>query len=188
MNQKKPNPCLAYPTDAILLEALKKRIEQAMTCFYERNYKKLLPSLIRKGANRADAEDAFQDGVIAFLKVIYSFESRAMLDTFLHTVVNNRWKDIVRRGRRSTDLDQAPTTPAPDDPFAHLLNADVQTRIRAAIGKLDPRSQQLMDLLLFRHYSAKEAADELGITVESVHNQKSRCLKYLRKLMPDAPL
>ncbi|SOD96443.1 RNA polymerase sigma factor [Spirosoma fluviale] len=183
MPQNDTNPCANFPTDERLLPALQRRVREAIACFYQRNFKKIISSLGWKGGSRQDIEDAIQNAMIEFMAGIGQRDLRAKLDTQFYQVAKNRWIDITRKHQSYDDLNEQDSLPSADNPLAHLLDSEMQQRLRKAIAQLDPRSQQLMDLLTYQHYTPEEVAAEMGVSVDSVYNQKTRCIKYLRRLL-----
>jgi RNA polymerase sigma-70 factor, ECF subfamily len=178
------NPCAAFKTDESLFEALKKRIRYAHECLYRKGLKLMLASLTKQGGDEEDIRDAFQEGIAEFCLKIDQFDRRAAVTTILYPYVHNRWIDILRK-RKPTDplLDHVKpinATPSPED---HLISDEMQQEVRMAIQQLDPRSQELVNLLFYEERSSEEAARERGIGVASVYNQKGRILKSLAKLL-----
>jgi RNA polymerase sigma factor (sigma-70 family) len=66
------------------------------------------------------------------------------------------------------------------DPLEELLNSDLQEAVRAYLRTQAPRTNELGQLLLFEGVALEDAAKQLGITTDSVYNQKCRFIKRLR--------
>lgn len=178
------NPCATFKTDELLFDALKKRLRYAHECLYERGLKLMLASLTQKGGNEDDIRDAFQEGIAEFCLKIDAFERKAAVTTILYSFVHNKWIDLLRK-RKPTDplldhLEPMQTTLSPED---YLIDSEMQQELRTAIGTLNIRSRELVNLLFFEGLSPEDAATERGIGVNSVYNQKGRILKSLAKLL-----
>ncbi|GAB4051884.1 RNA polymerase sigma factor [Spirosoma litoris] len=173
-----------YSDDKSLLAALRKQIDGAVTYLYKHGYNYSVPRLFKKSKNWEDAEDAFQEGMIAFLKNIHNIMLYISLVIQLHTYARNKLVDGFRKKvteqkhfkRYFKEQDAV-------DPYQDQLDADMQEKLREAITWLSPESQELLNLLIIENRPPKEVAELLGHSVDYVYTQKYRCIKYLRKLL-----
>lgn len=180
----KTTPRANYSDDESLLAALRKQIDSAVAYLYRHGYNYSVPKLFKKSKNWEDSEDAFQEGIIAFLKNINSIVLYIGLLIQLHTYARNKLVDGFRKkGTEQKHLKRYFKEQDATDPYQNQLDTDMQEKIREAITWLAPESQELMTLLIVEKKSAKEVAELLGWSIDSVYNQKSRCVKYLRKLL-----
>jgi RNA polymerase sigma factor (sigma-70 family) len=190
MTPNSANPCAAYATDAQLLDALRRAIRAAQRCLYQTAQRLIIPSLHQKGIDWHDAEDAFQEAVTRFFLKLQKVDLRkGKLTTLLYTMTRNKCIDQYRKANRTIRIDDFDSGSEPtleSDPLDELLNSETQGQIQWAVEQLTPESQLLFQKLVAEGKSAEEVAEELGIGITSVHNQKSRILRKLRQLL--APL
>ena len=187
MTSTTSNPCETYSTDALLLDALRRAIRVAERCLYQQAQRLIVPSLFKNGIDWLDAEDAFQDAVTTFFLNLQTVDLRkGKLTTLLYSMTRNKCIDQYRKANRTipfSELDSLPEPVADTDPVTTLINRETQGRIQWALSQFTPESQLLFQKAVAEGKSANEVAEELGIGVTSVHNQKARILSKLRQLL-----
>ncbi|NLP84911.1 RNA polymerase subunit sigma-70 [Microbacterium sp. CFH 90308] len=153
-----------------------------------------------------DAEDAVQETLLSAWLGLAGFEGRASLRTWLYRIATNRCLNLLRAGRRVAQPADAPTPPTARgevvwlQPYPGALLDDIpddapgpeaRYESREAISLAFTRALQLLPppqraALLMRDvlgYRAAEAADLLGVTVDSLNGS----LKRARAALADAP-
>lgn len=151
----------------------------------------------RRGFAGADGEDLLQDVFVELGKSLPKFEydqERGRFRGFLKTItVRAIGKRLRRRGPApaiGTDPEMAPdeAVGAPDPEFEATWEAEWrQYHLRLAMGVLH-NEVRATDLRAFEAVTQgqrdpRAVASELGISVESVYQAKSRILKRLRELI-----
>ncbi|MEY9852793.1 RNA polymerase sigma-70 factor (TIGR02960 family) [Leifsonia sp. EB41] len=154
-----------------------------------------------------DAEDAVQDTLLSAWLGLPGFEGRSSLRTWLYRIATNRCLNVLRAGRRRPAEVDAPVArptalgevswlePYPDSLLDGLPDdapgPEAQYESREAVTLAFTRALQLLPpsqraALLLRDvlgYPAAEAADLLGVTVDSLNG----ALKRARATLADAP-
>ncbi len=151
------------------------------------------------GSDAADAEDIGQQVFLRVWKSAARYEPSAKFTTWLYTITRNLVFNEMRRrknrpvvsleaetsrdahGRGRDDTDARFEDGAAVSPDAHLLQAELQGAINAAIAEL-PETQRLA--LVLRRYedlSYEEIAEVLTLTVPAVKSLLFRARALLRE-------
>ena len=167
-----------------------------------------LPPLYRRAyrllGNKADAEDAVQDALLAAYKNMSQFRGEAQISTWLTTIVINCARMHLRKRSRhihvSLDLrigeerehSQSDTLvdhrPSPEDE-CHMAWANA--RLIESAARLSPTLRRAFHLRYLDHLSIDEAARVLRVPIGTVKAQAARArakvLKSIRGI-PHKPL
>ena len=94
---------------------------------------------------------------------------------YRHAVLSRRWVSEVRENM---------TDPRPG-PDATLLLIEQRWRLEEALGGLDERCRELLELYFFEEENAsyRELAAKFSIKEDSIGSLKTRCLRRLRQLL-----
>ena len=184
-----PAPREAAPDEALLIERLLARDEQALRLLHARYAKSLLAVVVRLVRDEALAQDVLQE---AWLKVWLNFASydagRGQLFTWLARVCSNHAVDVLRSPRyrfhcqnRSLEVAGAARVPAPATFKPEHIG------VRELAGQLKPRQREVIDLLYFGGCTQVEAAEELGIPLATVKTRARAAIQTLAVLARSGP-
>jgi RNA polymerase sigma-70 factor (ECF subfamily) len=143
-----------------------------------------------------DSEDALQDGLLLGFRNLSKFEKRAQFSTWMHSIVVNAAKTILKKQRCR------PFTSSLDEPFpdhATLTLADVicdkgeglEERyswierlqlLREILKRLPPAHRSIICLCDLEGLSVKVAAKRLGISVAATKTRHLRAMRFLHRL------
>ncbi len=150
-----------------------------------------LPSLYRCAyrllGNKADAEDAVQDALLAAHKHSNQFRGDAQISTWLMAIVINCARMQLRKRSRHKHLsldsgvgeDQeyslsdmlVDERPNPED---HCHKSDLRARMMKSAARLSPTLRRAFHLRYVDHLSVCETARVLGVSVGTVKAQTAR--------------
>ena len=159
-----------------------------------------IPSLYRRAyrllGNKADAEDAVQDALLAAFKHLNQFRGDAKLSTWLTTIVINCARMHLRKRSRyiHISLDSAigeeqkyPLSdtlvdhrPNPED---ECHNSTLNTRLMKSAARLSPTLRKTFHLRYVDHLSIGETARVLGVPIGTVKTHTARAKAELQKLV-----
>jgi RNA polymerase sigma-70 factor (ECF subfamily) len=174
------------PLEQLVDEALMQRVrsddEPAYRVLLLRHVYRAQRLAQRLLGDRAAAEDVIQDVFLQIWVRRAEWQSRdAKFTSWLYRVVYNRSLDVKRR-RREAQIDEAYDPPdGAADAVTRIYRGQVLRRLRAALSQLP--EQQYLTLFLHYHegYSAREAADALGITLQAAESLLKRGRRNLRE-------
>ena len=140
-----------------------------------------------------DASDLFQTVWIEVYSELPKLRQIGSLRAWLLTIASHQafhWKRRYVRhvDREGTDVDTVGVLASVPPDADMLAEAEREQMLREAVGRLNPRCQQMIRLLFFEQppmpYAA--VANRLGLAVGSIGFIRGRCLQRLRTLLHDA--
>ncbi len=182
-------------THASLLARLSEGADAPAWDEFHARYRDLIRGFaLRRGLQAADAEDVVQEVFLALAQALRTFEYqpekgrfRGFLKTIAIRVLGKRFaRERAGLGQTAAEhmIEAAPDESAHEDDWEvewrqhHLRTA--MERVRAEFRGSDLRAFQL---LTGGPRDARSVAAELGISVDSAYQAKSRILKRLRELV-----
>ena len=163
-----------------------------------------LPSLYRYAyrllGNRADAEDAVQDALLAALTHLSQFRGDAQLSTWLTAIVINSVRMHLRKRLRHPHISMdsqigeeyeppladtlADERPSPEDECHRSM---LHRRLMKSAAQLSPILRKTFHLRFTDHLSIRETARLLGVPTGTVKAQSARARAKLLKAMRARP-
>jgi RNA polymerase sigma-70 factor (ECF subfamily) len=131
--------------------------------------------------NWADAEDVAQEAFIRLHRHGLTFDSDAMLGSWLYRVTVNLCLDRARAARPSVEM--------PDLAFpgmsaeAGLLAEEEKRQLQDAMTKLAPKERAAIVLREIEGLSTAEVAEILGSSEVTVRSQISKAIAHLREIL-----
>jgi RNA polymerase sigma-70 factor (ECF subfamily) len=151
---------------------------------------------LRLLGNRADAEDAVQEALLAAYKHLHQSRGQSQMSTWLTTIVSNCARMQLRKRPRQIHipLDEqigeeersfiserlADTRPSPED---ECRNSELAAHLRKCTGLLSPRLRRTFQLRVVDGLSIFETAQTLGLPHGTVKVQLSRARRKLARYM-----
>jgi RNA polymerase sigma-70 factor (ECF subfamily) len=157
--------------------------EQAFALLIEPHRRALHLHCYRMLGSLHDADDALQETMLRAWKGSDSYEPRAQLGTWLHTIATNVCLTTLTRRRRkpvelTEDLDHL--QPYPDRLLDDLVTREtVELAFITAIQLLPPKQRATLILRDVLGWSAKEVAETLGDSVGAVTSALQRARRSL---------
>ncbi len=192
-----PEPTTPPVDETELVERLRAGDEEAFAEMMRAHGGRLLSTARRLMGNDADAQDAFQDGMISAFRSIDRFEGQSRLATWLHRIVVNAALMRLRSARRRREESVEDLLPsytagghlreyperwdAPAD--ALLQREEVREAVRDAIEKLPDKYRIPLLLRDIEELGTDEVARTLEITPNAVKIRIHRARLALRALI-----
>jgi RNA polymerase sigma factor (sigma-70 family) len=183
-------------SDSELMVAIcdKTQLNDAILSIY-RQYSDLVSSfLISYGASEQDADDVFQETVIAFINIVQNdkFRMEASIKTFLVSVARNIWRNEQKKRLRTDFREQRFESgrPQSEDGINEWINeSEKKKQLRDLVDKLGEPCRKLLMLFYYEGLSIKEMLNYLPYENEQVvRNKKYKCLQQLTEIMKNHPL
>jgi RNA polymerase sigma-70 factor (ECF subfamily) len=185
-------------SDIELCRLVVRRDAQAVRLITRRNNQRLYRAAWSVLKNRADAEEAVQDGYLKAFAAIGSFDGRAALSTWLTRIIVNealgRRRTAERRARLLREHDvtdltdyresvtggaERPGDAPPRTPEADMARAQIARLLERAIADLPETFRTVFVLREVEGLSVEETAEALQLPKETV---KTRALRARRRL------
>lgn len=130
-----------------------------------------------------DAEDVAQETFLRLWRQAGKWRAEARVGTWLHRVAHNLCVDRLRK-RRDDAGEEPPDLPDPaPGPAAEHHRGQVARRVAAALARLPERQRAAIALVHYQELGNIEAADIMGISVESLESLLSRGRRGLREAL-----
>jgi RNA polymerase sigma-70 factor (family 1) len=167
-----------------IIADFKEGSKEAFAAVYKSHYAALFFFVKRFVTDRAEAEDITAETFIKLWKIRHNFNSHQNIKAFLYITARNACLDCLRARQRSTGMQQEMLyllLQQNDITFIHdEIKADVLMQVKERIEDLPPKCKQIFKMAFFERLKNAEIAAKLGLTLQTVKNQKVRAIKLLR--------
>lgn len=167
------------PSDEALAQAAGTGDAAAFAALLERHYDRIYRLAWRVLGSRAEAEDVTQDVCMTLGAKLAGFRGGAKFTTWLHRVVVNAARDLMRRratrDKAAAGWGEAETAARADAATA----ADAAHWLHEAMAALSPSLRETVALILGEDCSQAEAAQVLGVSEGTIAWRMSEAKKAL---------
>lgn len=169
--------------DLPLLQGIVAGDADAFEQLYRRHQGYLMAYLLRFVKDRVAAEDTLQNLMLAVWRDASRFRRLSLVRTWMVGIAR---RQSLKALRRADDLPLDETVAASgDDLAAASADRDRIERLRAALPRLPAYEREVLELVYDREMTLAQAADHLGIPVNTVKSRLYRARANLRKWMAE---
>ncbi len=154
--------------------------EAEFEIFFKKYYKLALCVSVRLTRDPAASEDIVQDIFLRLWKNVEILRPGDSMKPLLLKAVKNKSLNYLRDKKKNQELDSIGQVPGegkddygPDERIARIL---------VQIENLPPKCREIFDLVVFKEKKYREAANMLGVSVNTVKTQMGIAYKQLRKI------
>lgn len=183
-------------TDAELASAISsgKDLNQAIYFLYQHYSEAIRSFIMGYGGNEQDADDVFQETVIAFIDAVKKgkYRQEASVKTFLTSVAKHIWFNDVRRkeraGFREKQFENS-RDQLQQDVSHQIGDLEQKRQLRSILQQLGEPCHKLLHLFYYENLSMKEMVEHLPYENEQVvRNKKYKCLQQLTGMIKNNPV
>lgn len=150
-----------------------------------------LQFVTQNNGDESDAEDVFQDVLVAFYRNIRAgkFRGDSAIKTYLYSMIRNQWLVRLKKNQRSVKMEDTEKA----EKSMHVLqdsykSGDLAYQVGKLLEEVSKRCRELLKLYYFDNLSMGEVAERAGFdNVNSAKTQKYKCMQQLIKIMADRP-
>lgn len=171
-----------------LYELLLAQDSSAFDLLYSKYYPTIRLYVNGNSGNDDEAQDIFQDGIIALWNQMkcgkYSHESDNKLGSYLLTICKFRWLERVKSyGFRNKVMMEQNNNLESDDQTAlqSMIKSEEIHHLNESFSKLNQKCQDILTLFFYEQKSFAEIAEIMGYTERSAKNEKYRCMIKLKE-------
>jgi len=153
---------------------------------FERHFSMVWRSLRRLGVAPSSLDDAAQDVFLVLHRRWLDFQHQSSLKTWIYGILLRVASDHKRRARR----ERARWSPEPTDlespvelPDRILQQREASHLLHVALGQLDDKERQMLVLVDLEEGSAVEAAEALGINLNTAYSRLRRGRQSFEKAL-----
>ena len=180
---------LSYYTDEHIVKTIKKNDSENCNDVLKFIYKSFYPVIeklvVTNMGNEAEAQDIFQDAVIAFYEQVKreDFMLTCSLKTYLYSISRNLWLKRLAKTRRTAgnvnDIENF--IEVGDSNEGSIENEKILLEL---IGKLDEGCRRILTYFYYDKLRMKEIMLKMNLESEqSAKNKKYKCMKHLMELV-----
>ncbi len=150
--------------------------------------------ILGKGGTEQDADDIFQETVVAFIDSVQKckFRQQSGVRTFLISIAKNLWYNEIRRRQRAGNRELIFETgrDTEDDGISDLIqDRETKKQLNELLNELGESCRKVLELFYFENMPMKEIVSHLHYENEQVvRNKKYKCLQQLADKLKANPL
>ena len=160
---------------------------------YRANFEALSFYIQQNQGRRQDAEDIFQEVIVAFIELVQKdkFRGESSIKTFLFSINKNMWLNELKRRNRAVVREQKfETSKELVDAGSndYITAREARQQVMAVMEKLGDVCKKLLLAFYYENQSMKEIVQTMSYENEQVlRNKKHKCLKSLEQLLTADP-
>jgi RNA polymerase sigma-70 factor (ECF subfamily) len=172
-------------TDEQLLSDYRHGDKNAFRDLVARYQRELYHFLVRFLANRAAAEDVFQETFLQVHQSAEQFDPQRRFRPWLFTIAANKARDLIRsQARRPTNPLQASISgdeesgefidlmqSSDEMPSAAMESAELQEQVQSTVGGMPEHLREILLLSYFHQFPYKQIGEILGIPLGTVKSR-----------------
>ncbi|HEX6332811.1 MAG TPA: sigma-70 family RNA polymerase sigma factor [Flavisolibacter sp.] len=166
-----------------------RQVDETIRFLYREYYDFVSRYVVQNSGRAEDAQDMFQEVIIAFISVVQrgKFRGEASIKTFLYTMNRNMWLNEIKKRDRAHAREQryeklagSGEAAAPD----FMEQREVHNELMKSMEAIGDTCRQILLLFYYENRSMKEILATLHYENEQVvRNKKSKCMKKLEELI-----
>jgi len=169
------------------------KMNESIKAIYRAYYDSLSWYVINNSGSRQDAEDIFQEVVVAFIDLVQKnkFRGESTVKTFLFSLNRYSWLNELKRRNRALVREEKYEMGQDRlemDAGAMIADREGKEEIVKLVSQLGETCRKILLLFYYENLSMKEILDNLHYENEQVvRNKKYKCLKQLEQLLDANP-
>lgn len=173
--------------DLQIIRKLQSGEKNALGELYDRHSPLMYGTALRILRTSSDAEDALQDAWVQVWNGVGSYDpGRGSVASWLVTIARtralDRYRSLASKRRVQAELEAAPA-PESNDPREDVTRIGLREKVAAALGGLDPKTRQVLEIAYFEGLSQTEIAERLKTPLGTVKYWTRQGLMQLRDVL-----
>jgi RNA polymerase sigma factor (sigma-70 family) len=167
-------------------------VDEALSYLHRQVYSMTSRFVVKYKGTTADAEDIFQDGMVALYKMarLGKLAPDTNVEAYLFSVCKNLWFKQLRKKHDTIELpsDFNAASDLDEVPLFSLLSKERQSAIDKLLQVFGEDCQRVLVGYYYDRLRMGKIAEMMGYANEQVaKNKKADCMKKLRNLVGEAP-
>ena len=174
------------PEHTDIISGLRNGEEKSVKALYAMHYRALCYFADRLISNKAEAEDIAVESFLKLLTKKNDFDNLPDIKSFLFTATRNACIDFLRKTKRRTQDGLALKAFAePDEWFGEneMIIARILQTVYAEVENLPGQCRRVFKSIFMEGKTTAITAAEMGISPQTVLNQKIKALRMLRVIL-----
>lgn len=163
--------------------------ERGFTYFFNTLYPALMYYAFRILNDRAAAEDVVEESFIKIWERHSTFTHPQVIKSWLYTTVRNASLNMLKQEQsqhtHKENIAREQQASYQESPLNDMIIAEVITQVHSTIQVLPTECRKIFQMMYIQGKTVREIAEELGLSISTIKNQKARGLEILRKRFPE---
>ncbi|MEI2738114.1 MAG: sigma-70 family RNA polymerase sigma factor [Chitinophagaceae bacterium] len=181
--------------DSELVDNLRagQKMDETIKAIYRSHFDSLSWYVMNNSGSRQDAEDIFQEVIVAFIDLVQKdkFRGESTVKTFLFSLNRFTWlNELKRRGRASAREEkyERGQERVEADTGEVIADREGKAEVIRLVGELGETCRKILLLFYYENLSMKEILETMHYENEQVvRNKKYKCLKQLEQMVNANP-
>ena len=186
---------LKHLSDEQLLDALSSSnaalVDNALSFLHHQTFATVSRFVKRYRGTQADAEDTFQDGLVALYKLAATgkLNPDVNFEAYLFSICKNLWFKQLQKNKEGIKLDKVELDlPIEEVQLFSILSKERQTIIENLLNHLGEDCKKILTYYYYDRLRMKRIAELMGYANEQVaKNKKSNCMKKMKEILARNP-
>lgn len=186
---------MTKPSDEEILRQLQygqsNEVDAALSHLHRQMYLMVVRFVKRYRGGQADAEDVFQDGLVALYKLARQgkLAHDVNVEAYLFSICKNIWFKYLKKRKETVELDKvAYDLPVAEVQLFSLLSEERQSLIEQLLSRLGESCKKILTYYYYDRLRMKRIAELMEYANDQVaKNKKSNCMKGLKELLASYP-
>jgi RNA polymerase sigma-70 factor, ECF subfamily len=172
-------------SDETLIRLIAANSKEAMRLLFARHNVKVYRFVLRIVGNEATAEDLLNEVFVEVWRNASKFEARSQVSTWILAIARFRALSALRRRSDDALEDEAAESIEDngDDPEVALQKSDRRAVLLDCLKQLSPAHREVLDLIYYHEKTVEDAAQIVGIPLNTVKTRAFHARKRLAELM-----
>jgi len=145
-------------------------------------YQRVTYMVVSLVGDEEDAKDILAEVFIKLWDRRAAFQSLSAMKSFLYVAARNKALDFLKtkKRREASKTSYAYWVDHPEEISALVMNAELVAQLEREIQALPDKCREIVQLAYYEGLSSEQIAEQLGISLQTVWNQKTTAMKRLR--------
>ena len=167
--------------------------DKAIEYLYRADFESLCVHIQQNQGSRQDAEDIFQEVIVAFIELVQKdkFRGESSIKTFLFSINKNMWLNELKRRSRSAVREEGferAKELVDGDTGDLIAGREARQQVIDMMDKLGELCKKILLAFYYDNRSMKEIVQTMNYENEQVlRNKKYKCLKSLEQILTADP-
>lgn len=166
-----------------IIAAFKQRDAKAFAFLFKLYYRALCYFAERLIKDRQEAEDIAQDQLMKLWRKHLDFDKLSDIRAFLYTSTRNSCIDFLRHSKH-VNAAQKTLLYIAENNQAEVIHKMIESELLEEVVKeiegLPKSTKRVFELSFFNDLDSKEIARHLGLSIQTVYNEKTKAVQFIR--------
>ena len=164
--------------------------EEALTYLYQNLYNKVKIFVQKNKGTDVDAEDIFQDGLLAFLKMVKQDKvtEEVKVEAYVYSICKNLWLKKLKKSKNVTAIpEDFEIVEIENIKLQKIISEEKASLLKQILENLGGDCEEILLAFYYERLSMEKIVERMGLSsVQIAKNKKYLCMKKLQKLVKDS--